>query len=214
MKSNRLLALIIADPGSYSPTALVQSIVAAGGLGTLKDPTIIGALDSLQSSYGSTQDQYPVSDAALFSLSRLAPANPELQAPLAATLKPMLAAADEETRRNAVLALANAENFDEETQTLAEPLLTSSDPMTRGAALTYFELTPGLGADRIDSIAALAKDSTPGVQLQAVATLAAAYLHDNEAGFAALDSIARDESAHKDVRAAARLALKGATAAK
>jgi hypothetical protein len=207
--SQKALATILKNPRDYSSTVLAQSIVAAGGLGAIKDPAIIEGLDEIQSNFGDNQDEYPLSDAALFSMSRLAQSNPELQGPLAATLKNGLASTSDETRRTAVLALTNAKIYDAELMTLAQDLFTSSEPETRSSALAYFEAAPALGTKHIESVSDLLKDSNVSVQVQAVSTLMASYEKNEEpSSLAALKAIIGDNSASKEVRENAMLAVK------
>ena len=125
----------------------------------------------------------------------------------------MLASSDEETRCTAVLALANAELFNADLTGLVENLFTSREPQTRAAALAYFEGARDLGADQIQSVAGMLNDANVPVQLQAVATLSAAYLQNGSPqSLAVLRKITADTSASDDVRQAAQSALETAAA--
>lgn len=210
--TQKTLASILSHPGDYTPTVLSQAIIAAGGLGTLKVPAIAEALDIIQSSFVGNQDEYPLSDAALFSLSRLAETNPELQQPLIDVLIPQLKGTDEEARCTAVLAMTNTGIYNAELMGHAQNLLGSPGTETRAAALAYFEGATDLGSEHIQAIASLLQDSQEPVQLQAVSTLAAASQHGNREGLAALMGIAKDNKASEGVREAARHAIDAASA--
>lgn len=207
-ESQSALASILKNSSDYSPDVLAQAIIAAGGLGTIKDPSIIEALDRIQSEFVGNQDEYPLGDAALFSLSRLAGHNPELRESLFAALKPMLAGNDDASRCTALLALTNTGASNPELIGLAENLLASPEANTRAAALAYFEALGNPSPSQIEAATQLLKDPVTSVQIQAIATLQAYCASaQNVESRAALKSIAADSSASTEVRDAARLAL-------
>ncbi|MEO7098976.1 MAG: hypothetical protein ABI162_06410 [Luteolibacter sp.] len=211
------LADILSHPHDFTPPVLAQAIVAAGGLGQLKDPEIAEALDQIQSQFGDTPNEIPLNEAALFSLSRLATANPELQEPLIAALTPYLAGSNDEDRCSALLALTNARLYTPDLLGRAENLLASPEPQTRSAALAYFEHIPELSPGQTQAVANLLRDANVSVQVQAVDTLSAAYQRAPRPDILAeLAAVAGDASASADVREAARRAMTNAssTAAK